>query len=313
MSTSLYEDILKKFRLMSEQGIPPPPPPPAGGGDLGVGGAGAPPGGPPGADAGGGADGGEEESEEEKDLEDMVEIGQPPVSENDPIGAIYDYGMGLGKKTIDPLTVMKGVRSAIQANFKYLDNDIRNAWPVVERFQNTENQLMMDVAQRLSLFISGTIQENHKRANMKVSKEEIRSLVREALKARSSKKTVKEVSITPMQLENVIKKVVTKVVAEGTLFDTYRTQIDQEQSAIEQQLTSADIRRMAIDLFEKICDKTGVDSDSLTPEAMEFVKSELDRMVTSAQEIANKLIQVATVVKTASGGASKAESEEEQG
>lgn len=313
MSTSLYEDILKKFRLMSEQGIPPPPPPPAGGGDLGVGDAGAPPGGPPGGDAGGGADGGEEESEEEKDLEDMVEIGQPPVSENDPIGAIYDYGMGLGKKTIDPLTVMKGVRSAIQANFKYLDNDIRNAWPVVERFQNTENQLMMDVAQRLSLFISGTIQENHKRANMKVSKEEIRSLVREALKARSFKKTVKEVSITPMQLENVIKKVVTKVVAEGTLFDTYRTQIDQEQSAIEQQLTSADIRRMAIDLFEKICDKTGVDSDSLTPEAMEFVKSELDRMVTSAQEIANKLIQVATVVKTASGGAPKAESEEEQG
>lgn len=309
MSNSLYEDILKRFKLISEQAPPPPPP----SGDLGVGGGAPPsPGGPPADDASGDA-GGEEESDEEKDLEDMVEAGQPPISENDPIGAIYDYGMALGKETVDQATVMKGIKSAIQANFKYLDNDIRNAWPVVERFRNTENQLMIDIAERLSLFISGTIQENHKREHMRVSKKEIRDLVKEALKARSSKKTVKEVSISPMQLENVIQKVVSKVIAEGTLFDTYRTQIDQEQSVIEQQLTSADIRRMAIDLFEKICDKTGVDSDSLTPEAMEFVKSELDRMVTSAQEIANKLIQVATVVKTASGGASKAESEEGQG
>jgi hypothetical protein len=44
---------------------------------------------------------------------------------------------------------------------------------------------------------------------------------------------------------------------------------------------------------------------------MQFVEAELDRMLTSAQELSNKLIQVAAVVKTAASGASK--SEEGQG
>ena len=87
--------------------------------------------------------------------------------------------------------------------------------------------------------------------------------------------------------------------------------ISQERSTIENQLVSTDIREMAIDLFEKICQKAGLDADSLTPEAMAFVEAELDRMITSAQEISNKLIQVATVVKTAAGGAAK--SQEDKG
>lgn len=241
--------------------------------------------------------------------ENEVPEGQPPVNKEDPITAVFDYGLEIAKQTIDPETILKAIKSSIQSNF---GGNYEAAWAVVQRLKDTENTILIDVANRLSLFISGTIQENKDKGMkpMKVSKTELRDLVREAVKAKTAP-TKKEVKLTKEQFEKVVRNVVVRKLNEGALFDTYRSQIDQEQSQIEQQLTSADIRRMAIDLFEKICDKTGVDSDSLTPEAMQFVKAELDRMVTSAQEIANKLIQVAAVVKTASSGAPK--SEEGQG
>jgi len=143
---------------------------------------------------------------------------------------------------------------------------------------------------------------------MKVSKEEIRQLVREAIKSNApEQKKTKEVSLTKEQFERVIRKTVARKLDEGAMFDKRRSIISQERSTIENQLVSTDIREMAIDLFEKICQKAGLDADSLTPEAMAFVEAELDRMVTSAQEISNKLIQVASVVKTAAGGVKKPE------
>lgn len=294
MKTSLQQDILKKIRILMEQDMGLPPPPPAGG-DV-------PPIPPPGT--GGSEPSGAPSKKDKKD--DAVEAGQPIVDSENPVDAVYDYGYEVAKDTVDPQVITNAFKSAIQANF---GSKVEDAWPVVERLKNTENQIMIDVAERLSLFISGTIQEHrNKGLVMKVTKQEIREYVKEAL--RKNKRPMKEISLTPVQLEAIIQRTVSRIIKEGALFDTYRSQIDDEQSQIEQQLTSADIRRMAIDLFEKICDKTGVDADSLTPEAMQFVKSELDRMVTSAQEIANKLIQVATVVKTASGGSTKAEEEE---
>lgn len=296
MKTGLHQDILKKIRLLMEQdpgGLPPLPPPGAGG-DV-------PPMPPPSGGGGGG------KKEDKKD--DAVEAGQPIVDSENPIDAVYDYGYEVAKDTVDPQVITNAFKSAIQANF---GSNVEDAWPVVERLKNTENQIMIDVAQRLSLFISGSIQEHRKRGSlMKVSKQEIRQYVKEAFL--KNRKSVKEINVTPLQLESIIQGTVKRILKEGALFDTYRSEIDKEQSQIEQQLTSADIRRMAIDLFEKICDKTGVDSDSLTPEAMQFVKSELDRMVTSAQEIANKLIQVAQVVKTAKGNTPSSPSSEEEG
>ncbi len=293
MRTSLHKDILEISKRLLEQGLPPLPPVP--GGDTG-GGAGAPAGQPA----------GNSKKDSDSEDEEMVDSGQPPVDQSDPVRAVYDYGMAIAKETIDPQVIENAFKSAIQANF---GADISEAWPLIERLRNTQNVILMDVANRLALFISGTIQEN-KRMHMKISREEIRKTVREALGTKKPTK-LKEINLTEKQLKIVIQNTVKRVINEGALFDTYRSQIDQEQSAIEQQLTSADIRRMAIDLFEKICDKTGVDSDSLTPEAMQFVKAELDRMVTSAQEIANKLVQVATVVKTAQSSNPKSEEGEE--
>lgn len=293
MKTSLQIDILKKLLLLNEQ-VPPLPP-----------GGSAP----------------NTKSKKEKE-DDAVEAGQPIVDSDDPVEAIYSYGFEVAKDTIDPQVITNAFKSAIQAN---VGNNVELARPVISRIRNLENQIMNDVADRLELFIGGTIGKNLEEINnhslqeenrgyvMKVTKEEIRQYVKEAVKAHKrgavKESTVKEIKLNPQQLENIIRRSVNRIVKEGALFDTYRSQIDQEQSAIEQQLTSADIRRMAIDLFEKICDKTGVDVDLDNPQspAMEFVKAELDRMVTSAQEVANKLIQVATVVKTASAGASKSE------
>lgn len=274
---------------------------PAPGGDMSV---------PPGdaaPEAAPGEEGADSEGGDEGSGEDEVPEGQPPINKEDPVAAVFDYGKEIAKQTIDPETILKAIKSSIQSNF---NGNYEAAWPVVQRLKDTENTILIDVANRLSLFISGTIQENRNKGikPMKVSKQEIRELVREAVKAQT-KSSKKEVKLTKEQFEKIVKNVVVKKLQEGALFDTYRSEIDREQSAIEQQLTSADIRRMAIDLFEKICDKTGVDADSLTPEAMQFVKSELDRMVTAAQEIANKLIQVATVVKTANGGAQKTKEE----
>ena len=302
MKNSLQQDIIKKLRLLNEQA--PLPPLPAEGG--------APP--------------ASSSKSSKKDKEDeAVEAGQPIVDTSDPVEAIYSYGYEVAKDTVDPQIITNAFKSAIQAN---VGANVELARPVLSRLRNLENQIMNDVANRLELFIDGTIgkkseseeanepslQEEYKGYFMKVTKEEIRNYVKEAVKLHKSAKksgNIKEVKLQPQQLETIIRKTVNRLVNEGALFDTYRSQIDQEQSQIEQQLTSADIRRMAIDLFEKICDKTGVDADSLTPEAMEFVKAELDRMVTSAQEIANKLVQVAQVIKTAKGGAPSASTSEE--
>ena len=247
---------------------------------------------------------GEEEPAED---ENPVPEGQPPVDKEDPIKAVFDYGLEIAKQTIDPETILKAIKSSIQSNF---NGNYEAAWAVVQRLKDTENAILNDVANRLSLFISGTIQENKNKGSkvMRVSKEEIRQLVREAVKANVSQpKKAKEVSLTKEQFERVIHNTVVRKLKEGAMFDKRRSMISQERSTIENQLVSTDIREMAIDLFEKICQKAGLDADSLTPEAMAFVEAELDRMVTSAQEISNKLIQVASVVKTASSGVAKTE------
>jgi hypothetical protein len=249
----------------------------------------------------------EEGEEEPAEDENPVPEGQPPVDKEDPIKAVFDYGLEIAKQTIDPETILKAIKSSIQSNF---NGNYEAAWAVVQRLKDTENSILIDVANRLSLFISGTIQENKNKGSkvMRVSKEEIRQLVREAVKSNApEQKKTKEVSLTKEQFERVIRNTVVRKLQEGAMFDKRRSMISQERSTIENQLVSTDIREMAIDLFEKICQKAGLDADSLTPEAMAFVEAELDRMVTSAQEISNKLIQVASVVKTAAGGVEKSE------
>jgi hypothetical protein len=245
---------------------------------------------------------GEEGTEEDTN---QVPPGQPPVDLSNPTGAVVDYIKDLKSKTIDSNTIVKAAKAGIQSNFA----NVQDAESIINDLKNPN---YIDIARKLELFITGKITENTRKGskNMKVSKQEIRELVREAVKA-NMKPVKKEVALSGEQFEKIVRNAVIRKLNEGAIFDKRRSIISQERSSIENQLLSTDIREMAIDLFEKICQKAGLDADSLTPEAMQFVEAELDRMLTSAQELSNKLIQVAAVVKTAASGASK--SEEGQG
>lgn len=316
MKTSLQKDIINKLRILNEQAAAPPPPgPDTGIPPLDAGAA------PPAADEPKGA------SEKKEEGSEAVEAGQPIIDPENPTDAIYDYGFEVAKDTVDPQRIYTAFVSAIQANPK---GDVVE---VIQRIKSLKNSIMDGVAERIELFSYGTIgkvsaqtteekieetnaslQETSKGKYMKVSREEIRSYVKEAIKA-NQRNSVKEINLTSMQLEALIQKTVHRVINESSIFDSVRSQVGQVRSGIEQQLLSTDIQDMAIDLFEKICQKVGLDSENLDKNAEAFIKAELDEMIVSAQELGVKLVQVATVVKTAQNGAGSAnpETKESQG
>lgn len=334
MKTSLHYDIMIQAKRLLEQapgGIPPLPP------------VGAPaPGAPPPVPAA------SENPEEESD-KDMIAGGQPPVvtggDDEQRIQAVFDYGMAIAKETIDPQVITNAFKSAIQANFpeenmkpdgagedtegEKKGNAGDKSPPGVKLLKKlAEVGTLDDVADRLSNFMYGiplanvinnekqkgddTVTESThyiKRNNMQISKQEIRNMVREAL---GIKKTpIKEIHLSPKQLQTIVKKTIKKVMQESALFDTYRSQVGQVRSGIEQQLLSTEVQDMAIDLFEKICQKVGIDSDNLTPDAESYIRNELDEMVVSAQELGVKLMQVATIAKTAQTGTPEKHSNED--
>lgn len=323
MTLSLIKNITEEVKKLKEQAPPPPPPPP----DPAAGAPAETPGAPPpdappdaGADAGG------------DEAESSMPEGQPPVDSTDPSKSVVDYAKELAGKTTDVERILTGVKTSIQYNF---GGDFGKAAGIVQRLRDEEKVVLDDVANRLQLFINGTIVNNPKpqaqaqpiqpvqpnqapapapqpaqtpqtlfrEGKNVMTKNQLKQLIREAVK--TSQKRI--------SLEEKIQKEVLKKLYEGGLFDTYRSQVGQVRTGIEQQLLSTEIQDMAIDLFEKICQKVGLDSDNLTPDAEKFIKAELDQMVVSAQDLGVKLAQVAAVVKSATGGTAKSSSEEGQG
>lgn len=234
-----------------------------------------------------GKDEGTSEGEEDGGSEVEVPDGSPKISKDDPVGAIYDTALEIAKTTIDPQLILNSVKSSMQANF---GSNMEDAWPLVQRLKDTENSVLGDVAQRLSLFINGTIQENIKKGKRTMTA--------------NKERPANNIILTEKQLVRIIKNTV-KRINEGNMFDTHRSQIDQERSAIESQLSGTEVKEMAIDLFEKMCQKAGLDADGLTPEAQEYVEKELQTLVHSAQDIASKLSHVARVLGAAAEGTEK--------
>lgn len=320
MKTSLQKDIINKLRILNEQAAAPAPPgPDTGIPPLDAGAA------PPADEAPKGA------AEKKEEGSEAVEAGQPIIDPENPTDAIYDYGFEVAKDTVDPQRIYTAFVSAIQANPK---GDVVE---VIQRIKSLKNPIMDGVAERIELFSYGTIgkvsaqtteekieetnaslQETSKGKYMKVSREEIRSYVKEAVKMHKSVKkhtTVKEINLTSMQLEALIQKTVHRVINESSIFDSVRSQVGQVRSGIEQQLLSTDIQDMAIDLFEKICQKVGLDSENLdlNSPAGVYIKAELDEMIATAQDLGVKLMQAATVVETAKNGAGAAKPETKEG
>jgi hypothetical protein len=208
--------------------------------------------------------------------------GQPKVDENDPVGAVEEAALETAKTTIDPQLILNSVKASMQANF---GDKMEDAWPVVQRLKDAENVVLGDVAKRLSLFINGTIQMEHRNKGKRIMN---------ANKGRPAN----NFKITEAQLARIIKNTA-KRLHEETMFDALKTQLDQERNDIESRMSGNEVKKMALEFFEKLCQKAGLDSATLTPQAKEYVNTELQTMVHSIQDVGSKLSHVARVINAA--------------
>lgn len=255
-----------------------------GGSSMGGGGGGM-------GSSGGSSDGGDNSAPggEEDGGEPEVEVpeGSPKISKDNPVGAVYDTALEVAKTTIDPQLILNSVKSSMQANF---GDKMEDAWPLVQRLKDTENAVLGDVAQRLSLFINGTIQENIKKGKRTMTA--------------NKERPAHNFTITEAQLARIIKNTV-KRLNEENMFDALKSQLDQERNDIESRMSGNEVKKMALEFFEKLCQKAGLDSETLTPEAKEYVNKELQTMVHSIQDVGAKLSHVSRVVNAAAEEGSK--------
>lgn len=206
---------------------------------------------------------------------------QPKISKDDPIGSIYDAAIEVAETTSDPQLILNSVKAGMQANF---GSHMEDAWPLVQRLKDTENVVLGGVANRLSLFINGTIQENIKKGKR--------------IMTANKERPANNFKITEAQLARIIKNTA-KRLTEETMFDALKTQLDQERTDIESRMSGNEVKKMALEFFEKLCQKAGLDPASLTPQAKEYINKELETMVHSVQDVGAKLSHVARVINAA--------------
>ena len=129
-----------------------------GGGMFGLGGGG-------GGGGGGGFDdaGGEGDGIAPEDMPGAEVAPGPEKRPDDPIGAAMDEIEKISGETNDPQQILNAVKSSIQANF----GDYKDAWPIVQQLKDTGNRTLAAVADRLSLFITGVLEEKLLRTKSK--------------------------------------------------------------------------------------------------------------------------------------------------
>jgi len=121
---------------------------PGGGGMLGLGGGG-------GGGGGGFDDAGDGEGIDSDNMPGAEVTPGPEKRPNDPLGAAMAEAEKISGETNDPQQILNAIKSSIQANF----GDYTEAWPLVQQLKDTGNRTLADVAARLSLFITGVLQE----------------------------------------------------------------------------------------------------------------------------------------------------------
>jgi len=126
-----------------------------GGGGFGGGGFG---GGGFGGGGGGGGDDlggdGDDEGDDSGNLETTPE-GEPEKRPGDPVGAALEEAEKIAKQTTSVPTIVNAVKASIQVNFASYED----AWPLVGKLRDTGDKTLSAVADRLSLFIAGVLQE----------------------------------------------------------------------------------------------------------------------------------------------------------
>lgn len=118
----------------------------AGGGFGGLDGVGGGPGGS-GDDGMGGTEGDSGESGATSNGDDM----SPESNPADPVGEVMQTAEELVAQTDNVPMLTKALKASIQVNFQ----NYADAWPIVQKLKNSDNESLRAVSRRLALFIAG--------------------------------------------------------------------------------------------------------------------------------------------------------------
>jgi len=200
--------------------------------------------------------GGDGDSEDEGGSGEITPPGEPEKDLEDPVGAALREAEKVAGETTEVQKILNAVKASIQVNF----SDYREAWPLVNRLEQTENKTLQAVAQRLALFIAGVLQERGR--VMKITKEELRKMVREAVRQ--------------------------KLMAENSNY-------------VEQERMRQEVNMLALEFLEKLTQKLNIDPATLSPEALESYRRTHKGLETAIRMSAAELFQLGTVLAAAGG------------
>jgi hypothetical protein len=223
-------------------------------------------------DAGGSED---KLGDEEEGSDDSASLDASEKESDDPVEAAVQEAEKLASQTTEVQKILNGVKASIQANF----SDYKDAWPIVNALKNTNNSTLQAVASRLALFIADTLQENSQvlhgklrrfdnnkeRKKMRITKEQLRKLVREAVRQR--------------------------LLAEGLLAE--------ETSYLEQEKMRQEVNMLALEFLEKLTQKLSIDTSTLSPEALQAYKTIHKNLEYSVRSAAAELFKLSTILNAA--------------
>lgn len=131
------------------------------------------------------------------------------------------------------------------------------------------------------------------RKTMKISKTELKEMIRSALKNQESLEEAaapqsKKVRITKEQLQNLVREAVKAKLQENT-------------SYVEHERMRQEVNMLALEFLEKLTAKLNIDPGTLSPEALETYKRTHKALESSVRTAAAELFQLGAVLKAAQG------------
>ncbi|MFA6049981.1 MAG: hypothetical protein WC761_02185 [Candidatus Paceibacterota bacterium] len=281
------------------------------GGDAG-GGFGALGGGGGGGFGGGGDDGGMDGDEEPPNNSPTPE-GEPEKNQEDPVGAAFDEATKIAELTTDIQKIVNAVKASIQVNF----SDYKEAWPLIEKLRETGDTTLDAVADRLSLFIAGVLEENktsRKRNTVKLKKEDLKEMINQVVKEQQALGQQQRHQGNPPPAAGSVsvaeegKVTVTKENLQKMVREAVRRKLTETTGYVEQERMRQDMNMLALEFLEKLTQKLNIDAGSLTPEALESYKRIHKQLEMAVRQAAADMFQLGAVVASAqdgSGGGNK--------
>lgn len=279
----------------------------AGGMDMGGGGFGGFGGGGGGFSGGGDDLGGDDSGDDDSsgDLETTPE-GEPEKRPGDPIGAAYEEAEKIAKQTTSVPTIVNAVKASIQVNFASYEE----AWPLVAKLKDSGDKTLSAVADRLSLFIAGVLQEKaagKKNRTMKISQTQLKEMIKDMIKEKKAlssdaKKKVEESVSPPPACDEEADKgkvTVTKEQLQRLVRQVVRNKLQETTGYVEQERMRQEVNILALEFLEKLTTKLNIDTGALSPEALQTYKIIHKQLEDSVRKCAAEIFQLGAVVNAA--------------